>query len=198
MVVKNVLKKCMLGLGFLICLPLIIVTKFEEWFSGGKRERVFSNCNEVVALVPTVFGVYLRTAFYASVCADVSWDARFLLGSLLAHRDTTIGSGTIIGAYSIIGFADIGKDVLCSSRVSVLSGRNQHGSSTVPHSSRSVSDLIFSRVKIGDRSWLGEGAIITEDVGVGCSIGAGSILFKKADDGGAYLGNPARRIDVRR
>jgi virginiamycin A acetyltransferase len=125
-------------------------------------------------------------------------DARFLLGSILAHRNTTIGPGTIIGAFSIIGFADIGQDVLCSSRVSVLSGRNQHGSAEVQHDSRAASDLIYNRVQIGDGSWLGEGSIITEDVGAGCSIGAGAILFKKADEGGTYLGNPARRIDVRR
>lgn len=197
MSLRNLAKWGFRGVALILTLPLVLVSRLEEFFSRGSTEVLFKNCGEVVAVVPTALGSFMRGAFYSATCKRVSWDAYFLLGSMVAHRDTTIGKGTIIGAWNVIGYSDLGNNVMCAGRVTILSGRHQHGDSKKRISSRESSDLNFKRVSVGDNCWIGEGAIITENVGSNCTIGAGAVLFKDADPDCTYLGNPARRVNVK-
>ncbi len=185
----------MLSLGILLTLPLIILTGLEVLFSGGRRERIYGSCKEILSLMPTTCGKYLRLAYYWSVCQRVSPDADFQFGSMLAHRDTVVGPGTVLGSYSIIGHADIGRNVLIAARVSVVSGKYQHG--------RPGERLVYgnssgqySRIRIGDFTWIGEGALILASIGSNCTVGAGSVVMKEFSDNSTIIGNPARKVNI--
>jgi acetyltransferase-like isoleucine patch superfamily enzyme len=114
---------------------------------------------------------------------------------MIAHRRTAIGRRVLIGSYSIIGHAEIGDDVLISSRVSIVSGRYQHGRPEERTAAERVSER-YETIRVGSNSWIGEGAVILANVGENCTIAAGAMLFRDAPNDSTFLGNPARRVDL--
>ena len=106
---------------------MIILTWLEALLFGKDQEVIFGACREFLSLCPSIIGTYLRKAFYWAVCTDVSPDVHFLFGSSLAHRQNIIRAGVVLGAYTIIGYADIEENVLMAARVSIISGKYQHG-----------------------------------------------------------------------
>jgi len=189
------IKRFLFLIGFILTLPLILLTYLELALLGKSAERVYHSCKEIVAMIPTAIGQYMRLGYYWAVCTHVSLDATFGFGSILAHRDITIGPGTVIGGYSIIGFAEIGKNVLFGARVSVISGKYQHGKPGQRANGDTVTEE-YSRIKIGDNSWIGEGAVILSHVGSNCTVGAGSVVLKEVADNITVLGNPARKVSL--
>ncbi|MBD3315656.1 MAG: acyltransferase [Chitinivibrionales bacterium] len=168
--------------------PLILATRVEELF--GRGEVVFKICGQLLCLFPGIPGSYLRRGFYMGTLKRCSHDVHIDLGSLFAHRTTEVGARVVIGAFTLIGCARIGEDVLIGSRVSLISGRNTHkdGSGTIGH------DTIYRSIEIGKRTWIGDGAIVMNDVGERCVVGAGSVVVKSAPSGHLAVGNPARFI----
>jgi virginiamycin A acetyltransferase len=193
--VKLILKRLLLLTGLVATSPLIFVTLLEALLFGRKAERVYGSCKELLALCPTLCGQYLRLAFYWAVCTRISPDACFLFGSMVAHRDTLIRGGGVVGTHSIIGYADIGENVLFGARVSVISGKYQHGRPEERSQDGAVSEE-YQCIHIGGNSWIGEGALILADVGAGCTVGAGSVVYKEVPDGITVMGNPARKVSL--
>ena len=93
----------------------------------------------------------------------------------------------------MIGDAEIGEGSLIATRVSILSGKNQHthgpDGSLIPFS-RDRAAL----VRIGRDTWIGEGAIIMADVGERCIVASGAVVTSQVGDGQVVGGNPARVI----
>ena len=50
-------------------------------------------------------------------------------------------------------------------------------------------------MSIGDNTWIGAGATISNNIHIceGCMIGAGAVVVKDIDLPGTYIGVPARR-----
>ena len=175
--------------------PLVVMSKLEERVFGSETERVYGACKEVLALVPTAAGNYLRRAYYWGSCRGVAMDASINFGAMIAHRNTIIGKGTVIGSFSIIGSAVIGRDVLIAPKVSILSGKYPHGhpADRGPHGK---GESRFEMITIGDGSLIGQGAIVLVDVGRNCTVGAGSVVNRAVPDGVTVMGNPARRVSL--
>ncbi len=51
-------------------------------------------------------------------------------------------------------------------------------------------------VSVRDRCFLGTGAIISDTIEIvsNCIVGAGAVVVKNIDEGGVYVGNPAKKI----
>lgn len=51
-------------------------------------------------------------------------------------------------------------------------------------------------VKVGQRTWLGIGSVVSNNVNItsGCKIGAGAVVVKSITVTGTYVGIPARRV----
>ncbi len=94
----------------------------------------------------------------------------------------------MIGAFSILGCVNLGREVLVASRVSITSGKNQH----YDKKGNAAKEQILEPVSIGEASWIGEGAVVMANVGRRCIISAGSVVTKDAPDDIIAVGNPAR------
>lgn len=176
-------------------LPLILATWLEGLIVGNRSARVFGSCKEILALCPTPVGEYMRLAYYRAVCKDVSLDACFVFGSMLARRDIAIGAGTVIGAHSILGFATIGEHVLLGARVSLLSGKYQHGRPGDRIEEGGVAGE-FQLISIGNNSWIGQDSVIMANIGENCTVGAGSVVYRDVPDNTTVMGNPARKVNL--
>jgi sugar O-acyltransferase (sialic acid O-acetyltransferase NeuD family) len=57
---------------------------------------------------------------------------------------------------------------------------------------------IAGTVFIGERSWLGIGSIVSNNINItsDCQLGAGSVVIKDITDSGVYVGAPVRRVLV--
>ena len=184
---------------FIICLlidsPLILLTWLEAGIFGVNQEHIFSSCKDFLSLCPTLIGLYMRKAYYWAVCTDVSPDVHFLFGSWLAHRQNIIRRGVIIGNHTYIGYAYIEENVLMAARVSIVSGKYQHGH---PEQRNQGKEIIEENlvIHIGKNSWIGQDSVILADIGQNCTVGAGSVVFKAVPDGTTVLGNPARKVNL--
>ena len=193
--VKRIIKKIFFLLGLILTSPAILLTWMEVLVTRGRSERLFGSCKEIISLCPTIIGEYLRLAYYWAVCTDVSPDASFLFGSMVAHRSITVRSGVVVGAYSIIGYADIGENVLFGARVSLLSGKYQHGRPDERTGDDDATEQ-YQVIKIGSNCWIGQDSVIMADVGENCTVGAGSVVYKEVPDNTTVMGNPARKVNL--
>ncbi len=191
---KKLIKRLSLWIGYLVTLPLIIITWIEGWILGQFPSPLYGCCKEILSLIPTPIGEVLRLAYYRAVCKCVSTDISFMLGSMLARRDILIGHNTVIGAYTIIGFARIGENVIIGARVSIISGKYMHGK---PGERSGVDDEeIYQTINIGSNTWIGQDSVIIANVGKNCVVSAGSVVLKDVPDNTTVMGNPARKVNL--
>jgi acetyltransferase-like isoleucine patch superfamily enzyme len=151
-------------------------------------ESAFMNGGTIVGALP--FGNFLRVGYYRMTLAAMSPEVSIAWGSYFSKRSARVGRQVRIGAYCIIGNATIEDDVNIASKVSITSGRHQHGSGD----GRLAGSTVVERVVIGKGSWIGEGAIVCASVGSGCIVGAGAVVVRPVPDGDTVGGNPARSL----
>lgn len=155
-----------------------------------KGEGVFVGASQFLALLPGAIGVYLRAAFYWATLTGCHWEIHIGFGSIFTHRGATLGKHASMGAYCVIGHADIGAAVMMASRISIPSGKRQH----FDDAGRISTEPRFDRVAIGPRTWVGEGAIVMADVGQDCIVCAGAVVTSAMPDRALIGGNPARLL----
>lgn len=194
---KRIIKWLVFSLGFLLVLPLVILTRLEEILFRGKASYVFSGAKELLSICPTIFGTYMRRAFYWAVCKDVSANAHFNFGSWLAYRENKIGPGVTVGAYTFIGYGDIGRNVMMGARVSIVSGKYQHGrpAERIENGKNGFTEENVV-IHIGENTWIGQDATIMANIGKNCTVGAGSVVLNDVPDNTTVLGNPARKVNL--
>jgi len=181
--------------GFVLAFPLILGTWIEAALFGKESVRVYTSCIEILCVIPTMIGNFMRRAYYWACCSSVHWGTFFKMGSWLAHRNNHIAPGVVIGAFTFIGYADIGKNVLFGARVSIISGKYQHGRPGERFNQEEVTEE-HTVIKIGANSWIGQDVVIMANVGENCTVGAGSVVLKDVPDNTTVLGNPARKVNL--
>ncbi len=173
---------------YVLVWPFGLLSHLTYKWSG--NEAVFDFSAKLLSLVPGMIGQYLRTAFYKMTLAECHYDLLVGFGSFFAHPTARAGRRVGMGSYTIVGTAVIGEGVLIGSRVSVLSGKYQHGSFL--NGATASGEGRFESVTIGAGSWIGEGAIVMASLGERCMVSAGSVVTKPAPDRVVAVGNPAR------
>lgn len=186
---RNLLKYALLGIFLLAALVPAAASAFGRW------RTIYVMFAQACALAPGILGDYLRTAFYKLTLTECSLSSRISFGSYFAHPDARLGEYSRIGAYCVIGKANIGARTRIASGVQILSGRHQHtrGESGIIVGPGAGAD-VFTCVSIGAGCWVGAGSIVMADVGAGATIGAGSVVSRPIPPGTIAVGSPARVI----
>lgn len=198
---KFLVKRFLFSLGVIFTLPLIILTWLELWFERfiiHRRNRIiYDTAKELLSLCPTIIGNYMRVGYYWAVCTNVSPDVLISFGCMLFHREVSIGRGVTIGPYTYLGFVDVDEKVAFSAKISIISGKYQHGR---PGQRVRANDALIreedERIHIGRNSWIGQDAVIMASIGQNCVVGAGSVVYRDVPDNTAVLGNPARKVNL--
>jgi acetyltransferase-like isoleucine patch superfamily enzyme len=185
---KRFLKRIVFGICLTVTSPLILAAWLEK--RAGNGEGVFVSVSQFLALIPGYVGTCLRAAYYYTSLEKCSWEVHVGFGSIFTHRGASLDSHVSMGAYCVIGHADIGRGVMLASRISIPSGKRQH----IDESGRLTSAPRFDRVAIGGGSWIGEGAIIMANVGENCIVSAGAVIVNELPAACLLAGNPARVI----
>jgi acetyltransferase-like isoleucine patch superfamily enzyme len=183
---RRLIKMLVFALATVLASPLILLALLEKALSRG--EGVFVAASQFLSLLPGLAGAYLRAAFYWATLGRCHWEIRIGFGSIFTHRGATLGRNASMGAYCVVGHADIGEGVMMASRISIPSGKRQH----FGEDGRVNAEPRFDRVAIGDRAWVGEGAIVMADIGRDCIVSAGAVVSSAMPDATLIGGNPAR------
>lgn len=192
---KAVLKTSANVLAALVVSPIVLWYRISILLIG--ESQAFTDCSQVMSLLPGLTGIYLRRAFYWFVFPKVGQDACINFGTVFSHSGASIGKTAYIGVGCMIGDVEIGDDVLIGSHVSIINGNRQHGIDRLDIPVREQSGE-YPRVIIGEDTWIGDRAIVMVDVGKHCVIGAGSVVTKPLEDYTIAVGNPARVIGSRK
>jgi acetyltransferase-like isoleucine patch superfamily enzyme len=191
---RHALKRAIRAIAALLVLPAAAVCWIEGWIDR-RSEWVFSTCTHVLAMAPGPAGVWLRCAFYRMTLDDCAADWWMGFGSVFTHRNARVEQGVYIGQYAVIGSANLYARSLIGSRVSILSGGVAHelggdGSWTAFDLSRT------QPLEIGPDVWIGEGAIISANVGSGSHVACGAVVGSTVPSGVMFAGNPARFVRI--
>lgn len=172
--------------------PAVLIC-YLETKRGRGYERFFHGWGQCFALLPGLFGMCLRRAFYRGTLTHCSHDCQISFGVLFNHREAIVDREVYIGPYALLGRVQLRRGCLIGSRSSILSTGQHHklddqGRWTTPDG------LTFEMTEIGDYSWIGEGAIVMADVGEGAMLSAGAVTASRVPDHVMVAGNPARFV----
>ena len=161
-----------------------------------RSETAFDSAAKFLSIVPGRIGSGLRAAFYTQTLRRCSPDVAVGFGSFFSHMPTEVGRDVRIGSYCIVGTTVIGDDVEIDDRVSVLSGRHQHGGGGRGMAGKH-NEVRYETLCIGNGTRIKSGAIVMADVGARCVVESGSTVTKPLPDGSVVTGNPARPVLTR-
>ena len=185
---KIVIKRIILGIAIALVMPLILLTRLTN------NKSIFSTFAAALSLIPGKIGSYIRLSYYMGTLKKISLNVYIGFGSFFSQRSAVVGHNVNIGAYCIIGNAVIKDRVFIASKVSITSGKRQHGRAL----DFDLTNVHYDKVTIGKRVWIGEGAIVMADVGNECMVSAGSVVTRAIPKRCVAVGNPARPLSVMR
>lgn len=158
-----------------------------------RSRSLFAGQGQFLSLVPGKIGSYLRVAYYSKTLERCGTTGYIGFGTFFAHPEVELGAGYYIGSYNIIGMAKIGDHATIASHVSILSGKNQHGYREIGKPIQEQPG-VYRRITIGENCWIGNGAVIMDDLGLQNVVAAGSVVTSRTGDFEVLAGNPARVV----
>ena len=180
----------------LLVLPLGLPSALERHLRPN-HEGVFQFCAHCVALVPGLPGVYIRRAFYRLTLDGCDTMCHIGFGAMFTHRKVVVERGVYLGTWALVGSALLREGTSIGSRASLLSGTELHEFRDGQWTPFNAEKL--RQITLGPHAFVGEGAIVMSDVGVGSMVAAGAVVAASVPDGVVVAGNPARfvrRLDV--
>ncbi|MFC7786758.1 acetyltransferase [Rossellomorea sp. GCM10028870] len=134
------------------------------------REKIQNELEENGASIPTL--IHPNAVIGEQV---ILASGTVVMAGVVINCGTNIGKGCILNTSSTIDHDNIIEDYVHISPGAHLAGT----------------------VKVGKRSWLGIGSIVSNNVNItsGCTIGAGTVVVKDITEAGTYVGVPMRKIN---
>lgn len=186
---RDVLKLIAHGLAWIAVTPSVWSFSLRSLVLG--RDRALEGSTQAWAIVPGVFGQYLRRAFLSRTLRFCARTATIEFGTLFSSAAASIGERAYVGPRCHLGWAVIEDDALLAAGVHVPSGAHTHGIDDLSVPIRDQQS-IKSPVRIGHGSWIGSAAIVMADVGADAVIAAGAVVTRPIPDATIAGGVPAR------
>ena len=213
---KAIAKRLVYGCAWLAVRPRLCGLAVTSWLLG--RDEAFAKASESVAAVGGYWGLAVREAFYRSTLTRVGRHVHIGYGTVFSKRDAWVGDHVFLGRYCTVGRAVIRRHVLIADHVQILSGRHHHPQNA-PHQpplkldglrkdeaarqiaerrrrGRTGSESPIS-VTLGERTWVGGGAVVMADVGARAVVAAGAVVVKPVGHDMKVGGVPARTLESR-
>lgn len=188
-------KRAVYGVFIVAAVPLWLLYRLQSLLLGARKS--FEGYSQLVSLFPGMPGNYLRWAFYRLTIDGLGEDTCICFGTTLVDPSIRIGKGVYIGPFCNLGLCTIEDDVLLGTGVHIISGFTQHNYSDLSIAIRDQKGSLRN-VCVGRDTWIGNGAIVGNDVGTKCVIGAASLVVHEIPPYSVAAGNPARIIRDRR
>jgi virginiamycin A acetyltransferase len=182
------IKSCARALAFVAVMPSLISYSLRSLVLG--KDRALEGSTQLLALLPGVFGQYLRQAFLARALVRCAPTATVSFGTVFSKSGATLDDRTYIGPGCFLGLVHLERDVLVGAGVHITSGRLTHGTGDATRPIREQ-DGEPTLVRVGAGSWIGSGAIVMAEIGANSVIGAGSVVTKPVPDAVMAAGVPA-------
>jgi acetyltransferase-like isoleucine patch superfamily enzyme len=192
---KTLLKLLADGVATVLVLPAFALYLLGRLLLG--PQRAFPGWSQAFSLVPGLTGVYLRRAFYRLVLPRCGPGCCLSFGMVFSHPTAEVGAHVYVGPFCCLGDVTLEDDVLLGSHVSVTNGAAQHGIDRLDIPIREQPG-VWPRVTIGRDTWIGDRAVILENVGQHCVIGAGAVVTKPIPDYAIAVGVPAKVVRSRK
>jgi acetyltransferase-like isoleucine patch superfamily enzyme len=191
---RSVLKRTFDFVAFVVVLPFVGLYALLRALRPS--DTLFQAFSQFFSHGPGLPGDYLRRAFYQSTIESCAEECSIQFGTIFSTRAVRIGHGVYIGANCNIGHCTIGDDTLLGSNVMILSGKRQHNYSRLDVPIR-FQGGVFRSVTVGRDVWIGNGAIVADDVGDQAIVAAGAVVVKPVAARTIVGGNPATVIGYR-
>ena len=190
---KQAIKYLLHLLSQILTLPLSIPCKLEEIIFSKDAEVIFQMCTHFLAILPGLPGAFLRRGFYSLTLDKCSLHCHIGFGTIFSHRSNILEKHVYIGNYALIGSSHLGENCLIGSRASILSGKELHAleddGTWSPYSAERLAQVILAK-----NVWVGEGAIISANIGEGSMVGSGAVVSSNVKPHILVTGNPARFV----
>jgi acetyltransferase-like isoleucine patch superfamily enzyme len=161
------------------------------------RDRALEGSSQTLALVPGLFGQYLRRAFLTRVLDHCHPSATVEFGTIFSQAAARIEANAYVGPRCHLGLVHLERGALLAAGVHVPSGRHTHGTGD-PTKPIREQPLARQPVRIGAGAWVGSAAVVMADVGRDTVVGAGAVVTRPLPDGVVAVGVPARVIRSRK
>lgn len=191
---KEIIKKSASYLSILIVSPVTLSYFILKPLVN--KNALFSGFSQFLSLLPGQVGSYIRIGFYRFSMQNCHPNSVISFSTLFSQCDTEIGEGVYIGPQSNIGMCKIGSNCLLGSGVQIMSGKNQHNFTDLDKPIKDQGGK-FTKITIGEDTWVGNGALIMANIGHHCVIGAGTVVINDIEDYSIVAGNPAELIKKR-
>ena len=164
--------------------------------SALSKKNSIAGFSQLLSLLPGKFGSYCRIAFYRVTMTACHFDCVIGFATIFSQQDTEIGKGVYIGPQCNIGMCKIGDNCLIASGVHIMSGSTQHNFDDVDSPIQQQGGS-YTKIEIGEDTWIGNGSLVMANIGKKCIIGAGSVVTKDVADYSIMVGNPAKLVRSR-
>ena len=158
---------------------------------------VLGSVTEYEKFLASYFVVAIGNAEIRQKIADrlqgVKWYTAIHPSAVISQIDVEIGEGTVVMANAVVNSGvSIGKHCIINSGAVV-----EHDNIIEDFVHISVGVKLAGTVHIGKRSWIGIGAVISNNISVcpDCMIGAGGVVVKDISESGIFVGVPVKKLE---
>jgi acetyltransferase-like isoleucine patch superfamily enzyme len=184
-------KSLTLGLAVLVMALPIGICRIERRLSA--RDDWFIFFAQAISIVPGFPGRFLRKAYYGFTLDACPFDCDIGFLSWFTHPQSLVGAHVYIGHHVTLGRIEIGDGVMIGNHACFLNGGAQHRFDAAGNLTAFDRDAL-TPLRIGERSWIGEQAVVMADIGAQCIVGAASVVSSPVREASVVAGNPARFV----
>jgi acetyltransferase-like isoleucine patch superfamily enzyme len=192
---RELVKTSARALAAVAVVPAVVSFEIRSRVMG--RDRALAGSTQMLALLPGVWGQYLRRAFLAHALEYCDPTATVEFGTLFSQAGARLDARVYVGPRCHLGLVHVEQDALLAAGVHVPSGPATHGTADV---NRPMRDQEGSPtlVRIREGAWIGSAAVVLADVGRHSVVGAGAVVTHPLPEFVIAAGVPAKVIRSRR